>query len=132
MTLGGIPTGPDPDLESIDERRFQAQLELAFVKRRDEVVERHERLAERADLTPERIRFWQQVARTQYVQLTGIKMEQRDEYLARLEEAAEYGHITVAEIRDAMRSDHRNLLPRVFVPSGAWSGLGVDESVASS
>ncbi len=132
MTFGGITTGPDPDLESIDERRFQAQLELWYVKRRDEVVERHERLAERTDLTSERIRFWQQVARTQYAQLTGIEMEQRDEYLAQLEEAAEYGHVTVAEIRDAMRSDHRNLLPRVFVPSGAWSGLGVGESVASS
>ncbi len=120
MTFGGITTGPDPDLESIDERRFQAQLELWYVKRRDEVVERHERLAERTDLTSERIRFWQQVARTQYAELTGIKMEQRDEYLAQLEEAAEYGHATVAEIRDAVRSNQRNLLPRVFVPSGAW------------
>lgn len=132
MSLGRIPTGPDPELESIDERRFQAQLELSFVKRRDEVLERHARLAERPDLTPEKIRFWQQVARTQYAELTGIEMEQRDEYLARLEEAAEYGHVTVAEVRDAVRTNHENLLPRVFVPSGAWSGLGVAESVASA
>ena len=130
MSFGRLSTGPDPDLESIDDRRFQTQLELWYVTRRDEVIERHEGLTQRTDLSSERIRFWQQVARTQYEQLTGLEMEQRDEYVAQLEEAVEYGHATVDEIRDAVRADQSNLLPRLFVPSGAWSGLGVGESAA--
>lgn|GEM_PF-2829203 len=133
MYLETIPNGPDPDLRWIDERRLQAMSELWYVRRRDEIVEQFQSLEHRTDLTPERIRFWRQVARVQYEQLTGVLIEQRDEYIELLEEAVEYGHATVGDIREAVRTNHKNLLPRLFVPSGAWSGLGgVADSVESA
>ena len=87
-------------------RRIDAQWELVQVTRRDEIIERHQQLELRTDLSDSERRRWQQIAEIQYLTYAGVEMAQRDELHARLAQAAETGDVTVEEIIHSIRSAH--------------------------
>lgn len=86
--------------------KIDAQWELAQLKRRDEIIERHQQLELRTDLNDSERRRWQQIAEIQYRTYTGVEMAQREELHARLTQAAETGDATVEEIIHSIRSAH--------------------------
>lgn len=98
---------------------------MAFLKRFDELVESYERLPSRTDLTRGEIEYWRNRRRAEYVQCTGVEIEQRDLLKQELRRVMETGEQTVEQVISEIRSAYA----KGWTSSEGWFVVPLDEGV---
>lgn len=121
MEIGGVEHGWTDEGFERRKRQAQARLRLAFLKRHDRIVEAHDLLVSRGDLSGVEIAARREMRRQEYRRATGVEIEQCDELKSALQGVIATGERSMEEAVEELRTRYAK---RLSLADGTFGASG--------